>query len=389
MMKTTLHTDWTVADICEGFLFSKSEGKGLFGLNGQLVIQPEYQRNYIYDKGGRDVAVVKSLLKGYPLGLIYFVKTKTGYEVLDGQQRITSFARFVTDQYRFALPDDAGNPRYFKSLSDEEQEKILNTPLTIYVCEGSAKDIEEWFQTINIAGLPLTEQELLNAAYHGEFVNLARKVFANTNNPNMQKWQAYINGDPKRQQVLEAALDWVSNGHIREYMNEHRQDQNIDQLVNHFDSVIDWINNLFIEAHKEMRGLQWGRLYQEYHNTPYNKSKLNEKVAELMGDPRVHNKKGIFEYVLGGCTEPKLLEIRVFDETIKRAKYEEQTKLAKAAGHSNCPLCAISNNANATKIWDLKEMDADHVSAWSKGGPTNICNCEMLCRTHNQAKGNK
>lgn len=389
MMKTTLVTDWTVADICKGFRFDKNEGKGVNGLNGKLVIQPAYQRNYIYDKGGKDVDVVKSLLKGYPIGLLYFVKTDDGYEVLDGQQRITSFGRFVTSTYKFSVNDASGNPRYFDSLSQDEQEKILNTKLTIYVCEGTANDIQEWFQTVNIAGVPLNDQELLNAAYHGPFVTLARKEFSNSNNANMQKWQAYINGDPKRQQILEAALDWVSDGHIKEYMSQHRQDTNIDELVNHFTSVIDWINTLFDVPYKEMRGLPWGGFYRKYHNTPYNKDEVNQKVSELMEDLHVHNRKGIFEYVLGGCTEPKLLEIRVFDENVKRAKYEQQTNLAKASAHSNCPLCAIGGNSNAKRIWALKEMDADHVTAWSNGGSTDIENCQMLCRAHNQAKGNK
>lgn len=389
MMKTTLHTDWTVADVCKGFAFSKNEGKGLFGLNGQLVIQPEYQRNYIYDKGGKDVDVIRSLLKGYPIGLIYFVKTKDGYEVLDGQQRITSFGRFVNHTYPFAVHDAAGNPRYFDSLSPDEQQEILNTKLTIYVCEGTSNDIQEWFQTVNIAGVPLNDQELLNAAYHGSFVTLARKVFSNSNNANMQKWQAYINGDPKRQQILEAALDWVSDGHIREYMSLHRQDTNIDELVNHFTSVIDWINALFEIPYKEMKGLPWGQFYQKYHNAPYNRDTINRTVAELMEDHHVRNKKGIFEYVLGGSTDPKLLEIRMFDDDVKRAKYEEQTKKAKSNNHSNCPLCAIGGNSNAKRIWALKEMDADHVTAWSNGGTTNFDNCQMLCRVHNQAKGNK
>lgn len=390
MMKTTLITDWTVEDICKGFVFSKSEGKGLFGLDGKLTIQPEYQRNYIYDKGGKDVAVIESLLKGYPIGLIYFVKTEDGrYEVLDGQQRITSFGRFVNNTYRFSVPDEDGNPRYFDSLNTDEQEMILKTKLTIYVCEGSSTDIEKWFQTINIAGVPLNNQELLNASYYGPFVTAARRVFSNSGNSQMHKWQTYINGDPKRQQILEAALDWVSNGNIKEYMSEHRADTSIDELVNHFDDVINWIDSLFDYTDKEVRGLPWGKYYKKYHNTPYNRDELNKKVEELMAAPYVHNKKGIFEYVLGGYKEPKLLEIRLFEDSVKRSRYEMQTKKAKEEGKSNCPLCAAGTNNNSTKIWAYKEMDADHVTAWSNGGKTDIDNCEMLCRIHNQSKGNK
>ena len=389
MMKTTLKTDWTVRDICEGFRFDMNEGKGVNGLGGLLVIQPEYQRNYIYDKGGKDVAVIESLLKGYPLGLMYFVKTDTGYEVLDGQQRITSFGRFVTSTYNFSIYDEDGNPRIFSSLSKTEQDKILDTELTVYVCEGEPKDIEKWFQTVNIAGVPLNSQELLNAAYHGDFVRLARKKFSNSNDSNMKKWLTYINGDPKRQCVLEAALNWVSDGNIPEYMSLHRDDTTIQPIETYFNAVIDWINTTFAVPYTEMRGLEWGKLYRRYHNEKYIYKDFNDKVDALMSDPYVHNKKGVFEYVLGGCVDHKLLEVRFFDEATKRTKYEQQTTTAKAAGHSNCPYCAMSGGPNATKIWAQKDMDADHVTAWSNGGSTSIGNCEMLCKTHNRAKGNK
>jgi len=390
MMKTTLRTDWTIEDICKGFVFSKAEGKGLFGLDGKLTIQPEYQRNYIYDKGGKDVAVIDSLLKGYPIGLIYFVKTdEDKYEVLDGQQRITSIGRFVNNTYRFSVPDESGNPRYFDSLNEDDQEKLLKTHLTIYVCEGSSSDIEKWFQTINIAGIPLNNQELLNASYYGPFVTAARKVFSNSGNSNMNKWQTYINGDPKRQQILEAALDWVSDGDIKGYMAAHRTNGDISELVNHFDAVIDWINSLFEYTEKEVKGLEWGRLYKEYHNTPYKRDEVNAKVEELMADPYVHSKKGIFEYILGGCKDHKLLEIRLFEDSVKRSKYTQQTQEAKDKGISNCPMCAAGTNNNSTKIWAYKDMDADHVTAWSNGGKTDISNCEMLCKTHNQSKGNR
>ena len=389
-MKTTLITDWSIGDICKGFAFSKSEGKGLFGLNGTLTIQPEYQRNYIYDKGGKDVAVIESLLKDYPIGLIYFVKTdEDKYEVLDGQQRITSVGRFVNTTYPFAVPDSAGNPRYFDSLSPEEQDKILKTKLTIYVCEGTASEIDEWFQTVNIVGVPLNNQERLNASYHGPFVTLARKEFSNSSNSHMMKWLTYIKGDPKRQEVLEVALAWVSHGNICDYMSKHRMDNSISELKNYFDSVIDWIGSVFDYTGKEVRGLPWGEYYEKYHHNPYNKANVTTQVNELLSDPYVHNKKGIFEYILGGGTETKLLEIRMFDDSIKRTKYQQQTSDAKARGISNCPLCAVGHSATSAKIWKFEEMDADHVAAWAKGGSTDISNCQMLCRTHNQSKGNR
>ena len=388
-MKTTLHTDWTVGDICEGFIFDKNEGKGLFGFGGKLIIQPEYQRNYIYGDGKKDVAVVESLLKGYPLGLIYFVLNKDGmYEVLDGQQRITSFARFVNRSWAFAVERN-GKPKYFDSLEPDEQRSITETKLTIYVCEGEPSEIQEWFETINIAGVPLVKQELRNASYHGSFVTKARAEFSNTGNANMKRWQTYISGDPKRQAVLEAALDWASDGNIDDYMAKHRNDDNIEGLKNHFDTVIDWIDSLFEYTGNEVRGLEWGRLYNEYHRNAYSKDRITERVESLLEDTQVTNKRGIFEYILGGEKKQSLLAVRVFDNTTKKAVYNKQTKVALDNNISNCPLCAVGHDNNSKRIYKLEEMDADHVTAWSKGGMTDISNCQMLCKTHNHAKGNK
>lgn len=388
-MKTTLHTDWTVGDLCKGFIYDKNEGKGLFGLGGKLIIQPEYQRNYIYGDGKKDVAVVESLLKGYPLGLIYFVKNADGmYEVLDGQQRITSFARFVKQSWPFAVERN-GKPRYFNSLDPDEQKKITESPLTIYVCEGEPSEIQEWFETINIAGVPLVKQELRNASYHGPFVTKARAVFSNTGNANMNRWQTYVKGDPKRQAILEAALDWVSDGDIDGYMAAHRADTSIDELKNHFDTVIDWVDSVFEYTGNEVCGLEWGRLYRQYHTNAYSKDEVTKRVDELLSDTQVNNNRGIFEYILGGEQDTTLLNVRVFDEKTKKAVYDKQTKSAIADGVSNCPFCAIGHDNNAKRIYRLNEMDADHVTAWSKGGATDISNCQMLCKSHNRAKGNK
>ena len=388
-MITTLHTDWTVGDVCKGFIYDKNEGKGLFGLGGKLIIQPEYQRNYIYGDGKKDVAVVESLLKGYPLGLIYFVLNKDGmYEVLDGQQRITSFARFVNQSWPFAVERN-GKPRYFGSLDPDEQKKITKAPLTIYVCEGEPSEIQEWFETINIAGVPLVKQELRNASYHGPFVTKARAVFSNTGNANMNRWQTYVKGDPKRQAILETALSWVSDGDIDGYMALHRHDTDIRELKDHFDTVIDWIDSLFEYTGKEVCGLDWGRLYRRYHANAYVRDNITARVDALLADPQVTDRKGVFEYILGGEQDTKLLNVRVFDEKTKKAVYNEQTKSAQVMGKSNCPFCAIGHDNNARRIYKLNEMDADHVAAWSKGGSTDVSNCQMLCKTHNQAKGNR
>lgn len=388
-MKTILHTDWTVGDVCKGFIYDKNENKGLFGLGGKLIIQPEYQRNYIYGDGKKDVAVVDSLLKGYPLGLIYFVLNADGmYEVLDGQQRITSFARFVNQSWPFAVERN-GKPRYFNSLDSDDQKKITETKLTIYVCEGEPSEIQEWFETINIAGVPLVKQELRNASYHGPFVTHARAVFSNTGNANMNRWKTYIKGDPKRQAILERALDWVSDGNIDEYMAQHRADKDIDELKNHFDTVIDWIDSVFEYTGNEVCGLEWGRLYREYHTNAYSKDEVTKRVDELLADPQVSDKRGVFEYILGGEKKTFLLNVRVFDDRTKKAVYDQQTKAALENGTSNCPLCAVGHDNNAKRIYKLNEMDADHVTAWSKGGATDASNCQMLCKTHNRSKGNQ
>ena len=388
-MITTLHTDWTVGDVCKGFIYDKNENKGLFGLDGQLIIQPEYQRNYIYGDGKKDVAVVESLLRGYPIGLIYFVKNADGkYEVLDGQQRITSFARFVNKSWPFAVNWN-GKPRYIDSLDPDERKRIVEAPLTIYVCEGEPSEIQEWFETINIAGVPLAKQELRNASYHGPFVTKARAEFSNTGNANMNRWKTYIKGDPKRQAVLETALDWVSDGEIDDYMAKHRYDTNIDELKKNFETVIDWIDSVFDYTESEVCGLEWGRLYREYHTKAYSKDKVTKRVNELIDDPQVSDRRGIFEFILGGEQDYSLLNIRVFDEKTKRAVYQKQTNEANEKGISNCPLCAIGHDSNKARIYKLNEMDADHVTAWSKGGASDISNCQMLCKTHNRAKGNR
>ena len=387
-MKTYLRTDITVEAICEGFIYNELEGKGLFGLNGKLTIQPEYQRNYIYADGKKDVAVINSILKGYPLGLIYFTKVADDkLEVLDGQQRITSIGRYLTD--KFAVKDENGMEQNFSGLAADKREMIKKTPLLIYECEGTESEIKEWFKTINIAGIPLNQQELLNAVFSGPFVTAAKAEFSNSRNSNIQKWSHYINADVKRQGFLECALDWVSKGNISNYMSKHRYDTDINELKTYFYTVIEWITGVFIDVEKEMRGLEWGRLYEKYHEKSYNTKEVSKLVRQLLSDDCVGKRSGVFEYVLSGCIDKKLLEIRVFDDRTKKQKYEEQTQEAEAKGISNCPHCALENNANQNKIWKLAEMDADHVTAWSRGGSTDISNCQMLCRTHNRAKGNK
>ena len=387
-MNTELRTDITVEEICKGFHYNELEGKGLYGLSGKLTIQPEYQRNYIYADGKKDVAVIDSVLKGYPIGLIYFNKVGDDkFEVLDGQQRITSLGRFVEGV--LSIIDESGIPQDINSIAADKREKILKTRLLIYICEGTESEIKEWFRTINIAGVPLKPQELLNAVFSGPFVTKAKEEFSNSQNAHIQMWSHFINGTANRQDFLERALDWVSKGNISDYMKQHRRDDNITELKTYFNAVLGWVNSVFPTPYDKMKGLEWGRLYETYHKQPYDPQKVDERVAELLDDPQVENNSGVFEYVLGGEQDTKLLNVRVFDEKIKRQVYRLQTDDAELKGISNCPYCAIGHEATKTRIWKLSEMDADHVSAWSKGGATTIENCQMLCKTHNRAKGNR
>ena len=391
-MQTTLLTDLTVKEICEGFVYNQLEGKGLFGWAGKLTIQPEYQRNYLYaeNDGKKEMAVIDSMLKDYPIGLIYFNEPAEGkYEILDGQQRITSIGRFVTG--KFAIKDKFGMEQYFTGLTIEEQEKILSYKLLVYICNGTEKEIKEWFETINIAGVPLNKQELLNATYSGPFVTLAKATFSNSRNPQLQKWGCYVNGNANRQDILHTALEWVAKGedNIGGYMSLHRNENSIEELKTYFDTVIEWAKTIFGEPKSDMRGLEWGALYERFHANSYNPAAIQARVNELYADDYVKNNKGIFEFVLGGEVDVKLLTIRIFDDNTKKTVYARQTNAAREQGISNCPECAKGQENVRTKIYKLTEMDADHVTAWSKGGSTDIENCQMLCKTHNRAKGNR
>ena len=380
---------YTVKELCEGFSYSETDGKGLYGLAGKLTIQPEYQRNYLYseNKSEKEVAVIDSVLKKYPLGLLYFNKLPDGrLEVLDGQQRITSLGRYLIG--KFSVMKN-GDPYKFKTLNEDERQLIENTKLLVYICEGTETEIKEWFEIINIGGIVLNDQEKLNAIYSGPFVSAARKEFSNKEDARIQKWSCYISGSANRQEYLQEALRWVSHGNIKNYMQEHRRDTNINELKLYFNDVISWIERTFDNVYPKMKGLNWGELYEKYHNNPYDHVEVSKKVKELYNDPCVKDNKNVFEYVLGGCKDTKLLNVRVFDENTKTRVYNRQTDEAKEKHISNCPLCAIGHDINKEKIWTQKEMDADHVLAWSNGGATDESNCQMLCKTHNRAKGNR
>lgn len=387
-----------IRDIVDGFHYNTVEEKGLNGLDGKLVIQPKYQRNYIYADGERDVAVIESLLKRYPLGLIYFNQPDADeplWEILDGQQRITSIGRFTTD--RFPIVDANGNEQYFSSLPKDQQDLIMDTELLIYDCHGTESEITEWFKTINIAGVPLEPQELRNAVYAGPFVDAAKERFSKSASALQQKWSVFVKGDPARQQVLEVALDWISAKHgqtIEGYMAEHRYDEDCADMQGYFDSVIEWSGSIFKLTDKSMRGVAWNELYEKYRNNSYSPADMTAQAEDLISDSQVGNSRGVYEYLLAGGVDAgvenaRLLNVRVFTEAVKKKVYKAQTSRATADGVSNCSYCAIGHGAKQDHIWPLKGMDADHVTAWSKGGATDESNCELLCASHNRAKGNR
>jgi 5-methylcytosine-specific restriction endonuclease McrA len=375
-MKNT-RTTYTIADLTAGFFYNESTGKGLYGLNGKLTIQPEYQRNYVYAKGGRDTKVIDSLLAGYPLGLMYFVKTPSGQlEVLDGQQRITSIGRFVTGKL-------TTRGQCFSSLNADQQQQLLATELWVCECEGTEAEIKQWFQLINVAGVPLNDQELLNALYSGPFVSAAREQLSNANARSADNRALLVAGDVNRQDHLAAALDWLAPGKVAEYMAQHRNDPDAGELVCHTSAVVAWAESLFDTTCGHVRGLDWGRLYRTYGQRPYDREQLQRRVDALMADECVTSKRGIYEFVLSGETLPQLLNVRLFDERTVASRYAQQTAAAKEAGVSNCPYCA---SQGVSTLYTVKQMQADHITAWVRGGDTSPENCQMLCRAHNLAK---
>lgn len=351
--------DVTVEDVVNGYIDNDEEG--VVGYGGMLNIRPKYQREFVYDVKKRD-AVIETIRNGRPLNVMYWVKSDDGnYEVLDGQQRTISFCRYVAG--KFSVKD-----LYFHNLTDTDKKKILGYKLLVYICEGNDTEKLEWFQVINIANEPLDQQELRNAIYTGAWLTHAKSFFSKTNCAAYNLAKNYLNGSTIRQDYLETALKWKSNGNIEKYMSEHQHDPNANELWTYFRNVIEWVKQTFTVYRKEMKGQNWGELYDKYKDVLVDTNKLEERIAELMLDDEVTNKRGIYPYVFTG--EEKLLNIRTFSEAQKRNRYEAQ--------HGVCAKCG--------KHFELKEMDADHITPWSKGGKTSLDNCQMLCRACNRTK---
>ncbi len=352
----------TVRSLVEGYVDRGDEG--VVGYGGALDIRPPYQREFIYKDKQRD-AVIDTILKGFPLNVMYWaVRSDEGFEVIDGQQRTISICRYVKGAFSV-------DGLYFHNRQNDAQEKILDYQLTIYQCSGTDSEKLEWFKTINIAGEKLMDQELRNAVYHGPWVSSAKSHFSKQNCPAQGIGSAYMSGSAIRQDYLETAIRWASEGEIEDYMARHQREANANALWLYFRSVIDWVKIVFPKYRKEMKGVDWGVLHAKFRDEKLEPPVLEEKIAELMMDDDVTDKKGIYAYVL--TRKEKYLNIRAFSPSQKRSAYERQKGV--------CPLCGGS--------FEPDEMEADHITPWHEGGKTDIANCQMLCKDDNRRKSGK
>jgi len=360
----------TVRELTNGY--TDNSEAGVIGYGGMLDIRPAYQREFIYKDKQRN-AVIDTIANNFPLNVMYWaVRDHGGFEVIDGQQRTVSICQFVSGTFAIAVFNSA-EPRYFHNLQKDEQNKILNYSLTVYLCSGTDGEKLAWFKTINIAGEKLTDQELLNAVYHGPWVADAKRYFSKTECLAYRSGSDYLNGSPIRQEYLKCAIDWFSKGDIEGYMGRNQSKPNANELWLYFQSVINWVKATFPEYRREMKGIAWGELYNVHKEDELDPAKLEEEVAQFMSDDDVTNKKGIYSYVLN--REERHLNIRVFTANQKREAYEKQKGI--------CPDCAEQ------KRWDIKEMEGDHITPWHLGGKTVADNCQLLCMEHNRRKSGK
>ena len=352
----------TINDIVDGY--KNDEEEGVTGYKGKLNIRPKYQREFVYKDKQRD-AVIETINKNFPLNVMYWVKNEDGtYEVMDGQQRTISFCEYIDG--KFAL-----DFKYFHNLTDDEKNKILNYKLSIYFCEGTDKEKLDWFKIINIAGLKLTEQELRNAIYTGEWLTDAKRHFSKTNCPAYNLSSDYVKGVLNRQDYLETAISWINDGKIEEYMAKHQHKPNANDLWLYFQKVISWIKVVFPKYYNEMKGVDFGILYNKFKDKEFNSKKLGDEIAKLMQDDEVQKKSGIFPYVL--TRDERYLNLRAFSDNQKREAYERQKGI--------CPICK--------KHFEIDEMEGDHIDPWHEGGKTTAENCQMLCKEDNRRKSGK
>ncbi len=365
----------TIRDVAENYVDNDEDG--VVGYDGKLNIRPKYQREFVYDAKQR-AAVMATIRKGFPLNVMYWAVNEDGtFEVLDGQQRTISFCQYVAGDFSIEID---GHPMAFHNLTQPLKDQILDYPLMVYVCEGNDQDKLDWFRTINIAGAELTDQELRNAVYTGTWLTHAKSIFSKTNGAAYGLASKYVTGSPIRQEMLEKALKWKSGGDIEKYMSDHQHDQNANELWTYFQNVIWWVQQTFTTYRKEMKGLDWGPLYDRFKDDQLDTADLEQRTAKLMQNPDVTRRKGIYAYLLTG--EEKHLSIRHFDDNQKREAYERQAGKCAKGTH-----CVDPGNADGEKVFDIGDMEADHVTPWSKGGRTDAENCQMLCLPCNRRKG--
>lgn len=347
---------------CQGYT-DKGED-GVYGMGGRLNIRPSYQREFVYKDKQRD-AVIDTVVNDFPLNVLYFAVNEDGtYEVIDGQQRLISICQYISGVFSI-------NKRGFNNLTDEEQEQILNYKLMIYFCEGTDKEKLDWFKIINIAGEKLTDQELRNAVYSGPWVSDAKRDFSRAGCRAYRIADRYMKGSVIRQDYLEIALEWINNGDIEGYMSKHQHDKDAIELWDYFAKVIGWVEYLFPVYRREMRGVPFGLLYNEFKDNKYDPKEIEARVSTLMQDEDVTKKSGIYTYIFTGAE--KELSIRKFTDANIRETYERQKGVCIACG----------------KQFRIEEMEADHITPWSKGGKTISENCQMLCLECNRRKSAK
>lgn len=364
----------TIREVAENYRDNNEDG--VVGYDGKLNIRPKYQREFVYSDKQRD-AVMGTILKSFPLNVMYWAVNEDGtYEVLDGQQRTISFCQYVNGDFSINID---GHPMAMHNLTQPQKDQILNYELMVYVCEGNDQEKLDWFKTINIAGAELTPQELRNAVYTGPWLTHAKSIFSKSGGPAYSLSSKYVSGTPIRQELLERALKWKSGGNIEQYMSEHQLNQNANELWTYFQNVIWWVQQTFTTYRREMKGIEWGPLYDKHSDKELNTDVLEQRTAELMQDPDVTNRAGIYAYLLNG--EERHLSIRKFDDREKRAAYERQRGKCANGTH-----CRTPGNADGQRIFDISEMQGDHITPWSKGGKTIAENCQMLCTPCNRDK---
>ena len=350
----------TVKELTENY--QDNAENGVVGLDGKLDIRPPYQREFVYGEKERQ-AVIDTLTKDFPLNVMYWAVREDGnFEVIDGQQRTISICQYVNSDFSL-------NGLAFHNLTNDQQEQILNYKLMIYFCSGTDSEKLKWFETINIAGKELTKQELRNAVYSGSWVSDAKRYFSKNSRPKIG--DDYLSGSANRQEFLETSIDWISEGQIEKYMSDHQPDPTANEIWLYFQNVINWIKVVFPKYRREMKGIGWGFLYNEFKNQNFDHKKLEEEITILMQDEDVNNKKGIYTYVL--TRKEKFLNIRAFTDNQKREAYERQQGICVKCGEH----------------FELSGMEADHITPWHEGGKTSAENCQMLCKHDNRIKSGK